>query len=1522
MTEITKFEQFGINTFYNGIPILDNASDWFRWNQKVNEFIRISAVADDGATPPIEEKEARQWIHRQKFYSAMITAKLTHNAAQRINAIEIPRVQILLKAVKDNFKPEGSGTYVSLQRRYMTLTRDKCGSAQALGAEIRKIHAEKLLLDPDCVTSEIERTFFFVHALGPEYESFRDHIFRQMDLVNERDANGNVTKAAPTFDYIENKAVEEEHRKGQLGKQEMETQALPALALLRGPGDKKLIPSSDGTTCRIEIDNVPYCSFCRKPYHVDSECFTKNPKLKVQMKDGDGPKPKPGRMRRQSKRRPSTDDEDDDAGGPKDPKKPTFMVTKVSEKDVNEAFGNDIEENFALFNHVPMMMAIKTLSIRDAWIVDSGCAQHVCNSASRFVQMAKYHGPSLRGVDTSTAPSGVGTVNILCNVRGRKKWLVLDNVLYVPSAHANLISVLQLLKRGAKVEFSSRDAILRNKSNGKNLFTASEYHGVYALDLWASLTFPSYHVSPQMSLWHKRLAHMSDANLRRLKQQAHGIRDMEPRHPCNPCLQGRMIERSHSRSRGSRRGEHAMDLLHIDTAGPFDEGLDGSRYWLTIVDDFTGWIEIIPIPRRQHFVIESLRFFLDHNERPERKCRRIRLDRISEQVGDEMKFMLFSRAIQAEVTGVDQHQQNGVAERAHKTIYDRIGPTLTHARLPSKFWPEIARTAAFLSNRSPSSKLNMTPYQAWYGDRPDLSRLRVIGSKGEYLIPPKQRKKLTDPRTRPCILLGYEGNTNYRILLGDGRIVGTPNAEFQEVLTTPSTQTMEDVGARQDGLPEATAAAAGGSEPVGLINQPSVGIRQASVPASGHRLSMDPPERALPKPRNDISHTLPRSDDNSRVLTQPSDDNSQTQASSQTSDNDSQPAVAVQGDRTLSSTRSDDTLGPLSPAYQDSVLGTDSPPGGDQQQDDAQQRLSSGKWQRYPELQLDSLVHEVQQGALDHHPELKIRGSQVTLDTSDESEEELALLNIPEENVIPTFLTVAAEETEPFEPKNLHQAKNDTSWLEWERAMLEEVNSLKQNKTWELVDRPKDRRVLSGKWVFKLKRGPHGEILRHKSRWVVRGFTQEEGIDYEETFASVVKPMSYKALFAIGAALDFEIEQMDVKTAFLYGYIDHEIYVEQPHHMTDDTPRVCKLRKALYGLKQAPRIWYQTLTNFLRNLGFEPITADLGIFVRSNMYIAVYVDDLLIVGPSIAEIKKIKRSLRNRFQMTDLGPCSYYLGISIQRDRQNRKLFLSQEAYIDKVAHQSDISNCAPIGTPIETPPLPENSPDYTCPPEQRTSYQRMIGSLMYIMLGTRGDIAYAVSVASRSLANPGPQHIKLAQRILRYLKGTKSLRLVYQGQPQRLKGFTDADWGGCRDTRRSTAGYLFHIGSGAISWQSKRQGVVALSTCEAEFLGQTQATKEAVWLRRLLNELNMNQGPNATIICGDNQGAIALASNPQYHSRTKHMEIQRKWQGEVQDNGTVKLKYIPTTEQIADGFTKPLARERFEWFRRGLGIQ
>ena len=316
MTDIAKFGQFSLSTFYNAIPVLDNASDWFQWNQKVNKFVQISAVAEDGAIPPAEEEEAQQWHHRQRLFAAMIAEKLTHSAAERVRASEFRQVQPLLQAVKENFKPEGSGTLINLHRQYQSLTRERCGSVQMLGSEIRRIHTEQLLLDPECTTREIMRTLLFMDALGADYEDFRNHIYRQMDLVNDRDADGNIIKAAPTFDYIEGKAIEEEHRKGQLARQPVGGQALPALAATRGPGQRRVVPSPDGKTCRIE--NVPYCLFCKKPYHLPSECFTRNPSLKDQ---GKGRKGKPKRQR-------ATNDDDDDEGGPKKSNETNFRSGK------------------------------------------------------------------------------------------------------------------------------------------------------------------------------------------------------------------------------------------------------------------------------------------------------------------------------------------------------------------------------------------------------------------------------------------------------------------------------------------------------------------------------------------------------------------------------------------------------------------------------------------------------------------------------------------------------------------------------------------------------------------------------------------------------------------------------------------------------------------------------------------------------------------------------------------------------------------------------------------------------------------------------------------------------------------------------------------------------------------------------------------------------------------------------------------------------------------------------------------
>ena len=366
---------------------------------------------------------------------------------------------------------------------------------------------------------------------------------------------------------------------------------------------------------------------------------------------------------------------------------------------------------------------------------------------------------------------------------------------------------------------------------------------------------------------------------------------------------------------------------------------------------------------------------------------------------------------------------------------------------------------------------------------------------------------------------------------------------------------------------------------------------------------------------------------------------------------------------------------------------------------------------------------------------------------------------------------------EPFEPRTYEQAiSNAYAKMEWELAMGEDYTSLMENGTWEVVHLPPGCKSLKGKWVFKLKRGPNGEVLRYKARWCARGFEQRLGIDYHEKFASVVKPMSYKALFAIAAALGWEIEQMDVKMAFLYGDVKEAVYFDQPTSQEDGSGRVCRLKKAFYGLKQSPRVWYKTLEAFLESLGFRPLDADWSVFSNGSIIVPCYVDDLLMIGSRIGAIKQVKKALSQRFRLTDLGLCSFYLGMTVTRDRQNRTIKLSQQSYLEKILEDFDMTGCKLVATPMEFT-KPEAAPEtYEASKEQEHWYQSAVGSLMYAMLGTRPDIAYAVSVVSRYASNPTEAHKKMVKRIFRYLRGTTSLNLVYKGDLDALIGYTDAD--------------------------------------------------------------------------------------------------------------------------------------------------
>ena len=518
------------------------------------------------------------------------------------------------------------------------------------------------------------------------------------------------------------------------------------------------------------------------------------------------------------------------------------------------------------------------------------------------------------------------------------------------------------------------------------------------------------------------------------------------------------------------------------------------------------------------------------------------------------------------------------------------------------------------------------------------------------------------------------------------------------------------------------------------------------------------------------------------------------------------------------------------------------------------------------------------------------------------------------------------------DPKSFKEAMRSEQADDWMEAMRREYNSLLKNKTWELVDRPKNVNIIGSRWVFTMKRNEAGVPVRPKARFVAKGFSQQFGFDVFETWAPVTRLTSIRSVLSLAAMLDWECENMDVDTAFLNAPVSETIYVEQPEGFVEFGPKgqplVCKMKKSLYGLKQAPRNWNQVIDEWFKEYGFSVSEADPCVYVKRTelgskdgapiLIVLLWVDDLIICGNNGSDISKFKGAISKRFNMKDLGALSYILGMEIKRDREVRTLEITQKAYVEKMLQRFGMEECKPVGTPAEGNLVrrKEAGPD--------REYMSMVGSLLYAAMVTRPDIAYAVQALGRHLQGSTNEHFAAAKRVLRYLKGTKELGLKYgmtAGKPI-IVGFADADWASDKETRRSVTGYLFTLNGGAISWSSKLQPTVALSTSESEYMAACYAAQEAIHLRRFLGSLGFTQGEPTTIY-EDNMGCIGMSENPIMHQRSKHIDIRFHFLRETVANGQVLLTFIPTMEQLADLLTKALPKARTQGLRdQVLGYQ
>ena len=492
---------------------------------------------------------------------------------------------------------------------------------------------------------------------------------------------------------------------------------------------------------------------------------------------------------------------------------------------------------------------------------------------------------------------------------------------------------------------------------------------------------------------------------------------------------------------------------------------------------------------------------------------------------------------------------------------------------------------------------------------------------------------------------------------------------------------------------------------------------------------------------------------------------------------------------------------------------------------------------------------------------------------------------------------------------------------EWKCAMQEEIDALYKNDTWELVPRPNDKKVIGCKWVYKSKFNSDGTLNRCKARLVAKGYSQTYGLDYEETFSPVAKMASIRVVISLVASLKWNTYQIDVKNAFLNGILKEEVFMEQPHGFKDNVnpDYVCKLKRGLYGLKQSPRIWFERLGNYLKSMNFKQSCADASVFMNDGangkIIIVLYVDDLIIIGDNDEFVQKIKHNMSNEFEMKDLGELKYFLGIEVIKCING--WMLSQKKYMVDMLKEFSMYDCKPMQTPMQERMTLDSTKNDAL--TNVKMYQQIVGKLIYLTI-TRPDIAFSVGIVSRYMQEPMKAHMVIVKRILRYIKGTLEYGLLYSNDKVSPSFFCDADWAGDKETRRSTSGYCCSLGSGVVSWLSKKQPTVALSTTEAEYRVATQATCEATWFEILLKDVGVKIERPLVIYC-DNISAILLAKNPIFHARTKHIEVHYHFVREKIVEGLIDLRHIKTEDQVADIFTKPLPKEKFFKFRRKLGL-
>ncbi|KAJ9520824.1 hypothetical protein QJQ45_014022 [Haematococcus lacustris] len=901
------------------------------------------------------------------------------------------------------------------------------------------------------------------------------------------------------------------------------------------------------------------------------------------------------------------------------------------------------------------------------------------------------------------------------------------------------------------------------------------------------------------------------------------------------------------------------------------------------------------------------------------------VDNGSEYSNKTMSAWCSSKGIQQQFSAPYCPEQNGKAERLNRTIMQATRSMLLTAQLPPGFWVDAALKANYVRNLLPITGQPVTPWEAFYHRKPNLSALRVFGATAWVYVTQPNRNKL-QPKAVKGIFVGYAVGTKAYKLWVNGRLVVSKDVQIDETAVLDHHRSMQlPVQSPVTSVPASAPAAA------------------PPAPATASPPSQLPPPAAPPTtPPPPLSPQSPQQPASPQQQQQPQQQSPQPLG--QSSPSPSRHSARAAGGEASSSTSSSAAIGSGSEAASSSNGGSDnSAPG-----------VSPRGWPRYsgspnrgsvgvnhfpgigrfkfPGLRPMPLAAAGPVASPPAHanPAPAVVAPEVPLPAASRMPDAprrnpARSRQLPERFRQPELGSMTVSDTPSSDTPTVLEALSGPQAEYRREAMHTELASLHANGTWTLIERPPGARVLPTKWVLKIKRDATGAIEKFKARLVAKGFMQVSGVDVGDVYAPVSKHTTLRALLALAAARDMEVHQIDVEAAFLNGTLqpDEVIHIQQPEGFEEGSRNtVCRLQKALYGLRQAPRAWHAKLKQELEGMGFCASESDPALFMlprpSGTVYLLVYVDDCLLCTEKgdFDSLDFVKQRLSSVFGIKDLGQTRWFLGMQISRNRAQGTLQLDQQQYIKELLSTYSMTEAHSKAVPMApgTKLVKEGDALDTV----HHSYSALVGSLLYLSCCTRPDIAYAVGALARHMAAPTQQHWTAAKAVLSYLKGTASQGLVFGGNDS-LQGYCDADYTGDKDTARSTTGYVFTLHGAAISWSSRLQPTVAMSTAEAEYMAASGAVKEAVWLRKLMQDLGL-PGTCVNIMC-DNQAALQLLNNPMASARSKHISVHHHFARERAARGEVMFTYCSTSEMVADVMTKPLAAVKLGYAKEGCGI-